>query len=319
MDKVAFIIGETFLYWNAIFLALGILTASLLFLGFYLGRSGNTVGAFLTLPFAVSVSMVFARFVHWYCQSDSYTGVFSAMTDYFSGGYALCGAFFGCILVACLLRTCQAVKDLPELLDCMALAGTAGIGVGRLGCFFTFADRGNILDNSWGLPFAWPVINSVTGVSENRMAVFLIQAMICGLLFVGLTVFWFFSHKKERSGTTFLLFLLLYGAAQTVLDSMRYDSLFLRSNGFVSLVQILSALAVLFAIVCFSLRVRKVRCRHFILWALMAAALGGAGFMEYYVQRHGNLAAMCYSIMSGCMTLVVALTLSLYLMERNAK
>ena len=30
----------------------------------------------------------------------------------------------------------------------------------------------------------------------------------------------------------------------------------------------------------------------------MAALLGCAGYMEYYVQRHGNQAALAYSVMS---------------------
>lgn len=322
MDKVAFIIGETFLYWNSIFLVLGTVTAVLLFLGFYLGRSGNAVGAFLVIPMCIGLSIVLGRFVHWYCQSDSYSGVFSAMTDYFSGGYALCGAFIGCLLAACLMRMCQGVKDLPELLDSMALAGAAGIAVGRLGCFFTSADRGSILAESWGLPYAWPVINSVTGVSENRMAIFLLQAMFCGCIFVILSIFWLFSRKNGKNGTTFLLFLLLYGASQIVFDSMRYDSLFLRSNGFVSLVQILAAVGLVFAIVCFSVRAVKaggLKWWHFLFWLFILAGLGVAGYMEYYVQRHGNLALLSYSVMSGCLGLVVLLSVVLCFLGRNQK
>ena len=318
MDKIAFIIGETFLYWNSIFLVLGILTACLLFLAFYLGRSGNAIGAFLAVPLSIGLSMVLARLVHWYCQTDSYSSLFAALTDYFSGGYALCGAFFGCILAGCILRICQAIRNLPQYLDCMALAGAAGIGVGRLGSFFTNADRGQILEGSWGLPFAWPIVHPVTGASENRIAIFLIQAMICGAIFLILTVFWLSTRKKNRSGDTFLLFLLLYGAAQIILDSMRYDSLFLRSNGFVSLVQILAALAVVFPIILFS--VRSVRARgfgigHCFAWLLIAACLGYAGYMEYYVQRHGNLAQYSYTVMTVCMAVVVLLTVTLYLLK----
>ena len=119
MDKIAFIIGETFLYWNSIFLVLGALTATALFLSFYLGRSGNAVAAFLAIPLCTGLSMVLGRFVHWYCQSDSYGSVFTAMTDYFSGSYALCGVFIGCLVGACLLRLSNAVKDLPEMLEAM--------------------------------------------------------------------------------------------------------------------------------------------------------------------------------------------------------
>ena len=312
MDKIAFIIGETFLYWNSIFLVLAVVTGCLLFLAFYLGRSGNTVGGFLALPLSISLSIVLARLIHWYCQADSYKSMISALTDYLSGGYALCGAFAGCLLAAILLRLCKAVKDLPELLDCMALAGAAAIGVGRLGCLFTAADRGNILEGSWGLPFAWPITNAVTGAAENRLAVFMLQSIFCGVLFLLLTVFWLINRKKNRSGDTCLLFLLLYGASQAILDSMRYDSLFLRSNGFVSLVQILGAVGAVIPIVIFSVRsvrIRKLRIWHPILWVLIAAGLGGAGYMEYYVQRHGDQAAFAYRNMGICLAVMVIIAL----------
>lgn len=324
MGKIAFIIGETFIYWNSIILTLGVLTTALLFLAFYLGRSGNGIGGFAMLPLSILFSMFLGRLIHWYCQADSYASMEAAITNYSSGSYALCGAFFGCFLAACLLRAVFLVKDLPQLLDAMSLAGAAGIAVGRLASFFTSADRGQILADTWALPIAWPVANPVTGAPENRLAVFMLQAMVCGAIFALLFVFWLTTRKRERNGDTFLLFLLLYGAAQAVLDSTRYDSLFLRSNGFVSLVQILGALAVVFSVVFFSVRMvrsQRLRLWHPFAWLLIAGGLGGAGYMEYYVQRHGNLALFCYTVMSGCMILVILVTLAIYFLggSRDAK
>ena len=43
----------------------------------------------------------------------------------------------------------------------------------------------------------------------------------------------------------------------------------------------------------------------------IAACIGGAGFMEYYVQRHGDLAAFSYSIMSACLLAAAGLVLLL--------
>jgi hypothetical protein len=88
--------------------------------------------------------------------------------------------------------------------------------------------------------------------------------------------------------------------------------LFLRSNGFVSIVQILSAAAVVLVAVVFSARMVKARRLRFwqmILWFFMLAGLGCAGYMEYYVQRHGDRAAFAYSGMSGALAAVVLLVL----------
>ena len=314
MDRIAFIMGDTFIYWSSIVLTMAAATAICFFLAFYLGKSGNGVGAAVMVPLAMVASLALARLVHWYSRADSYAGFEAAMTNYDSGGYALVGVFAGCLLAAVLLRMLYIVRNLPELLDCVCVAGSAGIAVGRLACFFNAADRGQIVATAQELPWVYPVINAVSGAVEYRLATFVLQAMVTGAIFVILALIFLVGHgrKKLKDGDVTLLFLLFYGAAQAVLDSTRYDSMFLRSNGFVSIVQILSAAAIVLAAVVFSVRMvkqRRLRFWQFPLWIGMAAGLGGAGYMEYYVQRHGNQAAFAYSVMSAALGLVVVLVL----------
>ena len=314
MDKLAFIIGDTFLYWNSIILTLAALVAIFFFLAFYIGKGGNAVAGFAAVPLSMVLGLIFARFFHWYCRADSYDSFASAMTDYSSGGYALMGVFLGCLLVAALLRLIRLHRSLPEMLDCMCIAGCAGITVGRLASFFNSSDRGNILESVQSLPFAYPVTNAVSGATEYRLATFVIQSMVAFLLFVILAVFYIKGNKqgKLKDGDTCLIFLLCYGASQVVLDSTRYDSLFFRSNGFVSVVQVLGAVALALVIIVFSVRMVKARGFKFwqvLLWIVIAAGIGCAGFMEYYVQRRGNEAVFAYSIMSGCLLGVIVLAL----------
>lgn len=318
MDKIAYIAGETVIYWNSIVLTLAAATAVFFFLAFYIGKCGNAVAGFAAVPLSIVLSIVLARLVHWYSRADSYDGFLAAMTDYTSGGYALLGVFAGCALAAALLRLIFLHWNLPEMLDCMSLAGLAGIAVGRLASFFNASDRGNILEKFHSLPFAWPVTNTVSGATEYRLATFVLQAFVALVLFVSLSVFYTRGRRKGlRDGDTCLLFLLIHGASQVVLDSTRYDSLFFRSNGFVSIVQVFGALALGLVIVLFSIRMVKARgfqLWQVPLWLLIAALIGGAGFMEYYVQRRGNEAVFAYSVMSGCLAAVIGLTLLIRLL-----
>ena len=314
MDKIAYISGETVIYWNSVVLTLAAATAILFFLAFYIGKCGNAVAAFAAVPLCLVLGIVLARFVHWYSRADSYDGFLAAMTDYTSGGYALMGVFLGCFLAACLLRLIRFSRSLPEMLDAMAISGCAGIAVGRLASLFNSSDRGQVLANLKSLPFAYSVTNAVSGVVEYRLATFMLQSLVALLLFVGLTVFYLRGQKKGtmKDGDTCLIFLLIYGASQVVLDSTRYDSLFFRSNGFVSVVQVLGALGLALAIIAFSRRMVKawgLKFWQFLLWLPMAAGIGCGGFMEYYVQRRGNEAAFAYSVMSGCLLGVILLTL----------
>lgn len=314
MDKIAFYSGGTAIYWNSVILTLAAATALCFFLAFYLGKSGNGAAGFAAVPVSMVLSLVFARFFHWYCQSDSYQSFSAAMTDYTAGGYALMGVFLGCFLAAGLTRIVCLHRNLPEMLDAMSIAGCAGIAVGRLSSLFNASDRGQVLVNFRSLPLAYPVSNAVSGAVEYRLATFALQSMVALALFLGLTVFYCKGQKrgKLKDGDTCLVFLLLYGASQVVLDSTRYDSLFFRSNGFVSVVQVLGALVLVLAVLLFSRRMVKARgfqAWQILLWLLIAIAIAGAGYMEYYVQRWGSKALFAYSVMSACLLFVICLTL----------
>ncbi|MEF2838686.1 MAG: prolipoprotein diacylglyceryl transferase family protein, partial [Oscillospiraceae bacterium] len=204
--------------------------------------------------------------------------------------------------------------NLPKMLDCMSVAGCAGIAVGRLASLFNSSDRGQVVENFKSLPFVYPVTNAVSGAVEYRLATFMLQSMVALVLFGGLALFYLRKDPagRRKDGDVALIFLLIYGASQVVLDSTRYDSLFFRSNGFVSVVQVLGALGLALAIIAFSRRMVKVRGFEWwqiLLWVFIAAGIGCGGFMEYYVQRRGNEAVFAYSVMSGCLIGVILLTL----------
>ena len=314
MGKIAFYSGSTAIYWNSVILTLAVATAVCFFLAFYLGKSGNGAAGFAVVPVSIVLSLIFARFFHWYCQADSYTGFSDAMTNYTEGGYALMGVFLGCVLAAVITRILCLHRNLPEMLDAMSIAACAGMVVGRLSCLFSASDRGQVLERFHSLPIASPISNAVSGAVEYRLATFALQSIVALILFIALAVFYNGGQKrgKLKDGDTCLVFLLLYGASQVVLDSTRYDSLFFRSNGFVSVVQVLGAAALVLAMILFSQRMVKARgfrAWQIFLWLVIGIAMGGAGYMEYYVQRWGSEALFAYSVMSGCLAVVILLTL----------
>ena len=315
MDRIAFISGELFIYWSSIILTLAVAAACCMYLSLYVGRKdGSFFTGVVTLPLAMVLSLVFARFLHWYCRADSYDSLGAALTNYASGGYALLGVFAGCFLTAVILRVLGQSKSLPGMLDCMTLAGGVGISVGRLASFYNASSRGQIVAGLTKLPWVYPVTNAVSGQLEYRLATFLFQSVITGVIVVMLLLFYLFSRKR-KNGDVCVLFLLCYGAAQVVLDSTRYDSLFFRSNGFVSIVQVMGAVAIGLSAIYLSLRmlwVRGLRWTDLIRWLSIAAFMGVAGYMEYHVQRHGDQALFAYSVMSVCIVAIITSVLLIY-------
>jgi len=317
MERIAFISGGIFIYWSSVILALAALAAIAIFAAVYLGKSDDLVGASVTVPLAMAASLVLSRLIHWYCRADAYESMKAALTDYTKGGYALMGVFIACLAVAAVLRLVRVVKNLPQMYDSMAIGAGVGIAVGRLASLFNASDRGMALPESVGFPFAFPVTNTVSGVVENRLATFMIQSGLVAAIVVLLVLYMLISklaRHKIPDGDICLIFLLAYGASQIICDSTRYDSLFLRSNGFVSVVQILGLVAMVLPIVIFSVRAVKhmgLKWVQFVAWVLILGMMGLAGYMEYYVQRHGNEAAFAYSLMGSALAVIVLVTLVL--------
>lgn len=316
MNQIAFLFGETMIYWSSVVMALAVLTGIVFFWAVSIRSSASAIGTALACPLAVLLSILIGRLAHWFFLPDYYESLRAAMTDFSGTGYALLGAFAGCLLTAVLLRLLKAVRSFPGTLDCMSIGGCVAIALGRLSCFFNSEDRGDILSGVTQLPWVSPIVNTVSGLPEYRFATFFFQSILAGCLFFCL-IFLFWTNqatKKYPDGDITLLFLLVYCASQIVLDSTRYDSLCLRSNGFISVVQILCALTVAFVFAFFSFRVRRMgrKLWQIFLWLLAAAGLVGAGYMEYYVQRHGDQTVFAYLVMTGCLGLVVILCVFLW-------
>lgn len=324
MERIAFI-GETgFVYWSPIILALAAIAAIAFYAALYIKKEGNPAALFLSILLSVGGGIPLSRLIHWYHRTDAYVSLEAAMTDYSGGGFALYGMVFACLAAACLLRLLRISRNLPGMLDCMAMGGGVGIAAGRMASLFNSSDRGMHLPETVGLPFAWPMVNPVSGEAENRLATFMIQSMVTGLIVALLGVYMLRASAKKKKipqGDIFLIFIMAYGASQVICDSTRYDSLYLRSNGFVSIVQILGLVGLVLPIIYFSVRTVKrtgFKGWHVGMWIGQLALIGLTGFMEYFVQRRGHEAPLVYSTMTVCLLGVLVITL-LFRSARNPK
>lgn len=322
MEKTAFILGNLLINWSAVIVTVATAAALCLFLWAYLRDTEDVRAGLLTASLALVLALGASRLLHWYCYEETYGSLLAAMTDISQGGFSLTGAFAGCVAAAVLTRILRLHRSLPQMLDCMCLAGSGGIAVGRLSFFFNSGDRGQAVQSVRSMPWVYPLTNSVSGVTEYRLATFLHQAMVAGAIFLALLVFFFTVRKKrEKFGDATMIFLVCYGASQIMLDSMRYDSMYFRSNGFVSIVQVLGAVALGMVVIVSSVelvRARGFKPRYLILWLVMAGLLGLAGYMEYHVQRHGNEALFAYSVMGSCLTALVVITLVIRTLSKQA-
>ncbi len=320
MNHVICYIGGISLTWHGIVMAIAVAAA----VAVSAVLAGERKNMLLSVLSAASISCLlstfFSKFVYWYCCYERFNGFGDALTRVGEGGHSLVGAMAGVILSA--LIAALIIKPdggFMGLLDCIAPGGALGICIGRLASYFSLSDKGNILITDPAdqhAPLAFEVIDSVTGTAVWRFSTFFFESAAAAIIFVCCAYMYFTfcgaGTKPERTGSVAMIFLSLFGASQAVLESTRYDALYLRSNGFVSLMQIISLLMIILSMVYFSLitvRAKGVKPLYYVLWGVTLALLGVCGYMEYYVQRHADMYVMCYTVMSCAMAVCVGITL----------
>lgn len=323
MSEIAICVGNVVIYWSSIIIFLGVAVTFAFAYSLYLANGGKRAAMWAMLPVAIVLGVVLSRLIHWYCHAEQYTGMVGALTDFGSGDYCMPGAFFGAVIAVLLVKGLRLTESAGKMFDCLAPAATLGVAVIRLSALFNVSCRGKIQVNTPSLqrlPLASPV-TTANGTVEYRLATFFIEFIVMLVLF--LIVMHLFNKRRNWPtkgdmpvhGNVALLYLAFYGATQVILDSTRYDSSFLPANGFISLVMILGAAALVGVMVYFtvwSVKLNGFAVKHAVLWVLFVAAAGGAGFMEYLVQRYGNMYLPVYAGMSALLLTMCILVNVMY-------
>ena len=317
MSEIAIYSGSTVIYWSSIIIALGIAAWFCLSYALYTANGGRGAAMWIFLPIAVLLSVFFSRFLHWYCHSEMYSGMLSAITDFSYGGYCLPGMLLGIFLAGMIVKALHLIPSAGDFFDALSPGAALGIALIRLSAFFNSSCRSTIIITDprfQHLPLGIAVPTS-TGLIEYRFATFFVQFLLMLILAVFLFVFYCRRHdipmkRGLQRGNTALIFLLFYNAMEIVMDSTRYDSSFFRLNGFVSVVQIVGALTVGGILIYYSINSVKAngfKFYHPLIWIGFAAGLGLTGYFEYLVQRHGSWFLKCYAVMTlGCILMSAA-------------
>ena len=259
---------------------------------------------FTYMIFAVILAPVLGRFVHWYSHYESYGSLYAAfshMEGYFHEAGLVAGAFIASFISSGIAGK----KYKGKLLSATAAGIMCFMTLASLTSMFNESDRGKavIEDAAYQcLPFSYPTLTSA-GAYEYRTAVFFWKFMILALI----TILAIAICIKGKSA---LRTYIMYFCAMALLDSARYDASFLRSNGFVSLMQIVAGVFLLATVTVCTIRIiinHSFKAGYVLYILAFLLGLSLTGYMEYYVQRHGNLYIKCYALMAvACIVMAVS-------------
>ena len=324
MRTPAFCFGRTILYWDTILLVFAALSCALALWAAYRANGGRRRTLLVLIPLGAALSFALARLLYFYCHSEQFASLAAAMADSSAVSFCLVGAVCGFVLAALALRTLRLAPDAALLLDCAAPALALGLALARLSALFNDACRGKAIlrdPRFFRLPFAV----AEAGRGEYRFAAFFAGALGFALAFLLLLRRFgrLYPEKREpkgRRGDVFFSFLLLLGAEELLVDSVRNDASFFPFNAFISVAQIFAAAFLLLVLIVYSRRAIRARGRRWsdlVVWFDWALGLAGVGIAEYLVQRHASWYLNCYTLMSAAILLMLLSTVFLrYSAER---
>ncbi len=223
------------------------------------------------------------------------------------GGFGLYGALLGCLLAA--IAFSKSVKaKVGDVLDCIAPGAALVIAGSRFAESMTTQGIGRLVEAEalQRFPFA---VQNVYG--DWVMPVFFYEGIAA--LVICFIVYGCLKRKTEKPGNTALLFLLLFGASQVLLESMREDD-FLRW-GFVKVSQLMSMGLVVTVAVIFGVRAMAQKKRRPLVAAgffVLAAGAGSCVLIEFALDKSPVPNQYLYVAMIAVLCLMAGIVLAFW-------
>lgn len=305
----SFAVGSLTVYTFGLAVALATAAALIwMALGTGRGLKRGTVSIFglLTIPLAVVCARLALCLVSrgWYLFRQDFFFNFSR------GGYLLYGAMAGCALAAWITARMTRQKTV-QIADAAAVPGMLVIALGRLAEGLTGSGYGRGIVE-WFDPWmeqsmiAWenpePLCRFPFGMQdyygEWHWSVYLLEALAAVIILASLC-----RQKPLRSGGRITLMLLCYAGVQTLMESLRADSI--PRWGFVRINQLISALVVAGVLLaaCILARRKVSPGRMAGAWIGVLACAGLIMAMEFALEQKINFLRwmrldLCYAVMA---------------------
>lgn len=250
--------------------------------------------ALLAIPLCLLCSrVVYVAASYAYYLED--IGDWTLMLRFWDGGYSMMGALGGLVLAA-FLAECWTKTPHGRLMDGMSLYLPLALSLARL------AEGGTGLGEGGPVPDFWPSCLTIDTVYGSLHTVFLYEAIVADLIFIALFI-WKLRCQKRRPGDVLLMFLLLFGCTQVVMESLRSDGHMTVHMG-VAVQQVIAAVLIMIPLIIWTVRAaRAPQCRRW--WPALAMALAVAAIVlavvaEFGVDRWASKLA-AYGLMVICL------------------
>lgn len=224
MDPIAFELFGIQIRWYGIFIATGLMLATLLILkrAKHLGFKEDTIIdlVIVCMPSAIIGARLYYVIFNW----SYYQGDIMKIINIRGGGLAIHGGVIAGVLAGWIYTRVKKL-DFKKLIDIVAPGLILGQAIGRWGNYFNSEAHGGPTDLPWG------IIVDGQKVHPTFFYEFVWNLLVLGVLLK-------YRDKKKFDGEVFLLYMALYSIGRFFIEGLRTDSLML---GPLRIAQVVSA------------------------------------------------------------------------------
>ena len=217
MYPVLLPIGSFKLYTYGMFVALGFLAA--MWISRRLAKPyGISSESVTDVYFVILISAIIgARALYVFIRFDIYKDNFTDIFKIWNGGLVFFGGFCAAVIGTFI---CIKIKNLPlwPTADIIAPGIALGHVLGRIGCFFAGCCHGRECDLPWAIQFSHPESLAPLGVLLHPTQIY---SAVSNLIIFFFLLF-LFNHKKF-DGMVFLVYIMLYSSARSIVEFFRGD------------------------------------------------------------------------------------------------
>lgn len=238
------------IYWYGIIISAAFLTGFLILM-YYVKKFGYNQDDILDLVLIAAPSaIVGARLYYVIFKFSDYKNDLTEIFKVWHGGLAIYGAILGALIAVIIYCKVKKLNIWP-ILDMAAPGFIIAQAIGRWGNFVNQEAYGR----ETALPWAMTIIEN--GIIKSVHPTFLYESLWNLIVFALLILF--YKKYKKVDGEVFFTYIVLYSIGRFWIEGLRTDSLYL---GFFRISQILAIVFIVFSILMFFTRRRKMESEN---------------------------------------------------------
>lgn len=282
MDRVAVELGPIQIYWYSVFVFIGLLVASIIIFKEARKRKINEDFLINLICDSIIIGLIGARVYYVLFNLTYYIKNPLEIFAIWNGGLAIHGGVFAALIF--IIIYCKKHRiNILQILDIIVVGLIIGQAIGRWGNFFNGEAYGQITTaatlKSQGIPQF--IINGMYILGEYRQPTFFYESVWCLAGFLALIIIRKYKYLKRGQLTGF--YLIWYGIARFIIESLRTDSLML---GPIKMAQLVSVIFIISGIILFFYNIVKSTKENPKLYTEDLTPIDEeAGFITYYKKR----------------------------------